>query len=396
MSNNEKTFAEQQAELENDLLNAEELPTANIMVAGKTGTGKSTLLNAVFGEDLATTGTGRPVTDHIDEYQQADIPIHIWDTVGLELDSQKTKDSIADIKKTIANKSSAGDKFDRMHAIWYCIASDGNRYEGAELEFIKELHSIGVPFIIVLTKCFGAKSKITEFENVIREANESMGMGDIEIVRVLAQDFLFEIDEDTVIPKKAFGLEELVNVTLEKLPDFIKSGFVAAQRVSKAEKRALCEDVIFEYVDTAQKGFWDKVPIINIFTTDSTIKKMFKRIGKLYNTDIPDEAIKKLNDELGGIDIENGFWGLISPVSIKYDQKVDDLFDKKNKEGYKEDYKKLPKNQRVARFLAFYGYTFLDSIEQLWSELTEEQLRDIDMVVRNLSGIIREKLKSRK
>ena len=390
MEKEEKTFTQQQAELESELLNAEELPTANIMVAGKTGTGKSTLLNAVFGEDLATTGTGRPVTDHINEYQQADIPIHIWDTVGLELDSQKTKESISDIKKTIANKSSSDDKYDRMHAIWYCIASDGNRYEGAELEFIKELHSIGVPFIIVLTKCFGAKSKITEFENVIKESNESMGMGDIEIVRVLAQDFLFEIDEDTIIPKKAFGLEDLVNVTLEKLPNFIKSGFVAAQRVSQVEKRNMCEDVIFEYVDAAQKGFWDKVPIINIFTTDSTIKKMFKRIGKLYNTDIPDEAIKRLNDELGGIDIENGFWGLISPVSKKYNQKVDDLFDKKNKEGYKEDYKQLPKKQRVARFLAFYGYTFLDSIEQLWGEMTEEQLRDIDIVVR------KEKLKSRK
>ena len=46
--------------------------------------------------------------------------------------------------------------------------------------------------------------------------------------------------------------------------------------------------------------------------------------------------------------------------------------------------------------LAFYGYTFLDSIEQLWGEMTEEHLRDIDIVVRNLSGIIREKLKSRK
>ena len=65
-------------------LGRDDLPTANIMVAGITGTGKSTLLNAVFGAEVAATGKGRPVTEQIDEYQSADIPIHIWDTVGLE------------------------------------------------------------------------------------------------------------------------------------------------------------------------------------------------------------------------------------------------------------------------------------------------------------------------
>ena len=34
----------------------------NLAIFGKTGTGKSTLVNAIFGEDIAATGTGRPVT----------------------------------------------------------------------------------------------------------------------------------------------------------------------------------------------------------------------------------------------------------------------------------------------------------------------------------------------
>ena len=134
-----------------DGLGRDDLPTANIMVAGITGTGKSTLLNAVFGAEVAATGKGRPVTEQIDEYQSADIPIHIWDTVGLELDSEKTKESINAIRETIAQKAESKDQFDRVHAIWYCINSGSSRYQGAELDFIKNLHSIGVPFIIVLT-----------------------------------------------------------------------------------------------------------------------------------------------------------------------------------------------------------------------------------------------------
>ena len=88
---------------------------------------------------MAATGKGRPVTAHIDEYQSLDVPIHIWDTVGLELDSEKTKDSINSIRQTIADKADSPDQFDRVHAIWYCINSGSSRFQGAELEFIKNL-----------------------------------------------------------------------------------------------------------------------------------------------------------------------------------------------------------------------------------------------------------------
>jgi GTP-binding protein EngB required for normal cell division len=221
-----------------DELNQDELPTANIMVAGITGTGKSTLLNAVFGSELAETGKGRPVTAHINEYQSTDIPIHIWDTVGLELDSEKTKDSINSIRQTIAEKATSKDQFDRVHAIWYCINSGSNRYQGAELNFIKNLYSIGVPFIIVLTQCIGDPDEINEFEKQIRGINISMGMKDIDIVQVCAQDF--KLRGFTI---EAFGLDVLVDTTLKRLPDFIKGGFVAAQRVSKVQKRVLCEEM---------------------------------------------------------------------------------------------------------------------------------------------------------
>lgn len=369
-----------------DSLDKDKLPTANIMVAGITGTGKSTLLNAIFGADLAETGKGRPVTAHIDEYQSVDVPIHIWDTVGLELDSEKTKESINSIRQTIAEKAEAKDQFDRVHAIWYCINSGSNRYQGAELDFIKNLHSIGVPFIIVLTQCIGDPDEINQFEKQIREMNVAMGMGDIEIVQVCAKPFKlrgFTID--------AFGLDKLVDKTLERLPEFIKGGFIAAQRVSQAQKRAQCEDIIFEYVDVAQRGFWDKVPIVNALVTDSKIKKMFTKIGRLYNTVLPDESINTIIRDLGSIDLENAIFGLISPFNKKYNEKLDKLFAEKKKQGFSVEVQKLEKSERVARMLAFYGYNFLDAVEDVWKELTEDQLKKADIVL----SVLREKLKQR-
>ena len=39
--------------------------TLNIVIIGKTGVGKSTLINTIFGQKLAETGIGKPVTQAI-------------------------------------------------------------------------------------------------------------------------------------------------------------------------------------------------------------------------------------------------------------------------------------------------------------------------------------------
>lgn len=391
----EEKFNKQKEDLEADLavrIDSSELPVANIMVAGITGTGKSTLINAVFGAEMAATGTGRPVTEHIDEYENGNIPIHIWDTVGLELDSEKTRGSIQSIKETIASKSDSTDLYDRVHAIWYCINSGSNRYQGAELGFIKELYSIGVPFIIVLTQCSGDEDEVNAFEAEIRKINEEMGMSDIRIVQVLAMPVKYR-GMPTPIP--AFGLDTLVNVTLELLPDFIKSGFIAAQKVSQEEKRKACEEIIYTYVRAAQIGFWDRVPFINILTTDSKIMNMFRKLGEMYNTVLSEECITTIMKD-SGVDFKNNFFGLVSPIDMGYSKRVTALLEQKKEEGFDVEVADVDKSLRAARMIAFYGYTFVDSIEVVWKKLTEEQLLDVEMVVSELIRIINKKLNERK
>ena len=61
------------------------LNTLNIIVAGKTGVGKSTLINSVFQGDLAETGMGKPVTDHMRKITKKGVPLAIYDTRGFEL-----------------------------------------------------------------------------------------------------------------------------------------------------------------------------------------------------------------------------------------------------------------------------------------------------------------------
>ena len=75
------------------------LQTLNIIVAGKTGVGKGTLINAVFKEKLAETGIGKPVTQHMRKITKKGIPLAIYDTRGFELG----KDVQKEVKKEIVD-----------------------------------------------------------------------------------------------------------------------------------------------------------------------------------------------------------------------------------------------------------------------------------------------------
>ncbi len=63
----------------------EERGHINVIIAGRTGVGKSTLINSVFQEKMADTGQGKPVTKNTREITKEGIPLTIFDTRGLEM-----------------------------------------------------------------------------------------------------------------------------------------------------------------------------------------------------------------------------------------------------------------------------------------------------------------------
>jgi predicted GTPase len=69
----------------------EKLKRVNILISGKSGVGKTTLINKIFGHTVGKVGRGRPVTDKITWYEPPGVPLRLCDTKGLELkDSSKS------------------------------------------------------------------------------------------------------------------------------------------------------------------------------------------------------------------------------------------------------------------------------------------------------------------
>ena len=357
-----------------------ELPPANIIVSGIAGVGKSTLINAVFGEELAKTGRGKPITIDIKMYESDDQPIKVWDSPGFELNAEKTEETIRGLKNIIAEKVKSPDQFDRIHAIWYCIQSTGDRFQDFEVEFIRRLYEENVPFILVMTKCFSDEDDI-EFEKTIHEILNAKGLGSIDIVRTLAKE---KKVGGTVIP--ASGLDKLIDLTLEKMPEFLKASFVAAQRIDKGKKRELSVEEIQKYVRAAKEGFWDKVPLVNLISTNNKLNKMFERISEFYNTNLTPEKIEEVI-KFSTSEWKGAIATLLEPFKGGWPDELKTLVKKLELEADMSlDESKYSPFEKSAWFIAVMGLRFMYAIESVWDELTETQLKDLEMVVERLKA----------
>ena len=125
----------------------------NVLVMGKTGTGKSTLLNYICDADLAQTGAGKPVTgegiyDYVVKINNQDV--RIFDSWGIEAGKvDRWKDLIRKSLKDHGVQKSVKDWF---HSVIYCVQAGGSRVEDIDVEIIRQFLSDGYKITIVLTK----------------------------------------------------------------------------------------------------------------------------------------------------------------------------------------------------------------------------------------------------
>lgn len=264
----------------------------NIFVVGKSGVGKSTLINAVFGEKLAKTGSGSPKTQNIKEYKSKDFSI--FDTKGLELENyDSTKAQIAEF---LAQKQ-VGNEDEQIHIAWLCIAESGRRIERADIELWELLQKNHIPSILVITKAEQDKDENGElFSQLVKKEFKTE-----EVQRVRA----LQIEDDEGNLKKVKGIDMLVSKTYFLAPQAKRNAFGRKQIYDKAmqrqERKKRADSIINRYTAAASTVAASPIPFSDIAILLPTQAAMIVHISSIYDLELSLESAKKLSLAFGAV-----------------------------------------------------------------------------------------------
>lgn len=204
----------------------------NALVLGKSGVGKSSLMNYLWGEEKREAATGRPVTASkegdiigiypLEPFDAAGHQIVVHDSYGLEAD--KAQHWVGLMNREIAKRERNDDPETWFHAVIYCLDAKKSRLDDFEIEHVlKPIISAGHRVTVVLTKSdIASPHELSALEDVVHSKVSSK----IKIVRASSE-------RKTLLSGKCvepFGRDQLVDCLVENFSYAIKLKFDARYR----------------------------------------------------------------------------------------------------------------------------------------------------------------------
>ncbi len=217
----------------------------NVLVIGNSGVGKSTLINAVLGEERAKTSWGGSTgtTSRLEIYESDEIPFRVIDSIGFEPSFIKRIQAVNAVKKWSRDSSKEGKEDTQINVIWFCVDGTAGKLFQQTIRDLSDAVKMwkNVPVITVITKSYSAPDRVKNIDmvnNAFAKLKSSKNL--VKVVPVVAYPYVIEDD----VVREPYGISELIEATNDAMPEGKKAAEKDVHAFILGRKRGLAQSAV--------------------------------------------------------------------------------------------------------------------------------------------------------
>lgn len=219
----------------------------NVLVVGNSGVGKSTLINAVLGENKAAAGFGiKGTSSEITVYKGENIDFNLIDTVGFEPQKafwELEPKAIKTVRDWCKNAALDEDSENDINIIWFCVDGTAAKLFTKTIKDLLRATSIwkAVPIIAVITKSYSQPDREKNIK-MVQDAFDaaSKTVQPRAIIPVIAESFY--LSDSVFAPPE--GITELIDLTNGLLPEGKRIAVDVVAKYKLERRRAFAQTAV--------------------------------------------------------------------------------------------------------------------------------------------------------